>query len=71
VTPEDIAELKREAEDWKTRWGAPMPAGQSQAFATGMLKLIAHIEDLEQSIAEASNERAQGDAWKGGFADNH
>lgn len=48
----DIDELKREAEEWKTRWGAPMPAGQSQAFATGMLKLIAFTEETVKEQAK-------------------
>jgi hypothetical protein len=29
------------------------------------------IDDLEQNEAERRNECAQGDAWKGGFAENH
>lgn len=51
MTKEDIDELKREAEHWKTSWGAPMPAGQSQAMATGVLKLVAYIAELEARLS--------------------
>ena len=29
------------------------------------------IEELEQNEAESRHERSQGDAWSGGFAENH
>lgn len=48
----DLDEMRRDAEEWKSHWGAKMEAGRSQAMATSLLRLVLLIEETEAQVLQ-------------------